>query len=1172
MHGASPGSQRFGMTFFVAVLLLGAWFGAVEGAITVPTFGAKTSSATTDFRPTLYTVPTTAFIGRVDKGVDNDIDDDCFYLRFGSSTAGALAVGDFGIGGGITATSCSIGAFLTVADSPVLTDLDEDGALTDFASVLNYLEVDGKQGFSDGDMVYVDQTTTTTGAICSAQGADNTLGFCDLRLKAQTIGSALAYGSMVRAGAGDFVEASDTDGVLPDTAALSAVSDVSLHYFDANQNRLMDAGDTLYLRIGAGTPGTQFHNAGYGAFVPFTMDLRLSAYGALAAGTMVTAGAADHVPTLEAPFGAKVLRIGSTPLTDKLLLHFSAGTTRVQMGDVALNTVTGQTAGVVATSDTTGVGLTGTESAAAFEDMVFAVDLTGNGLDATDGWYLDRRAEFGGDGATKTLSIFDVRLKAVMFGGVTYAAGSVVAAADEDYKGFSGSGHAAAFKLKWFDADRAQSLMTLRALTNAKITGADSTIDPPETAYIEADATVDGTSIRLIPISFTSGSTVAAGNADVNTGGGALMPLVDLRISGGDGTFAAGECAYISADNTVSAGDIRIINCGSVLAGTVAAETDVGGVLTETANPDYVTGPDPTFSAGDFVYIDGDATTNSATAVDFLRVTPISYAPNSLALCPSSGVKDVDCSVSLTALTNAKVTGADGAWTFPTEAVYVSADHAVSIGDKRVTTIVFNSFTALPITDVVAGDADLPGSDVGPGDGLYLSPTALTGATSASIIPLLNDVRLMQPLFAFGSVVTTGNSDFTPRYLSLVSTNSAQPGSSFRWDRGVSGTFTDDTFFLRPGTDTTTVTPLAGDVRLLPSLTLVAGTMFSSGNDDGSATLVRDTTDGGALATICYVSVGSLFSGYDSGDYVYLDTAFFTGSGANVLSQNDVRMTATNGGAAGTMVNTADADRTTYTTCTGHASNGLQGGRSWMIKFLDQDHDGTFDAGGSDNQRIEHLLLSAEQTDGSGDPCNAEATRCSVIMRLGDIPLTGSLTGTTPPTTTTTTTTTTAPAPPGTATVTSTTTPATTSDAETTSSTGPSTPLTIAQINQALEDGLKVTRSDGINTLTWPIQTGITGYQVWSSDSPFVLLATLSADTVTYQHAGEATTKYVVTAYLGTPLTVEQFNAGEIPGYTEAPEGEKAGSPKRGLIPAPGLVFAIAAVAFALALVRRRLA
>lgn len=1179
---------------------------AVGATITVPTFGARTTSSTTDFRPSLFNIDSdagadpAAYVGRVDRNSNDDVTDDCFYLRFGAATTGVnLVSGDFILAAGSTASGCSTpGTFLTSSSAEVqvatpLVDLDEAGALTDVTTVIKFLEVDGKSGFSPGDMLYVDITNSVTTG-CALAGAANTLGVCDIRLRAMTIGSALAFGSLVVSGSGDLSAAGTVDGTLPDTTTLTDLTGESFHFFDTNQNRVLDSGDSLYLRSSLNGPGTQVHNAGFGAFVPIQGDTRLSAYGSNAAGSVVGSGSTDHVPTLETVPTLTVLAVGAHTGSDRLYLHFGAGTTQIQFGDVALNTVSGQTAGVMATTAATGVGLGGLTSA--FAAGVFTIDTNGNGkIDDTDGIYWDLPAAFGGTGTVGKLSTNDIRLRPPSTGG--FAAGSTVGASDADRTTFVEQGTAGGFTPKFFDADLVQGMQFLRALTNAKVSGADNALGAADAAYVESTAAVATGSVRVTGFSYAGGSVVAAGNPDINTVGGALTALSNLRVKDttANSNYDAGECAYISTDLFVSVGDTRVTTCLTFAAGSTVAAADgdclpapsctgTTSAIVDTTFLDYVTGADATFTAGtDAVYIDTDGVASTSVAAGFTRVTPVAFAGATTVSCTAPA--NVDCGASLLALTNAKVTGSDGAWSAvigasATEWVYVSSNDVVDATDLRITSVTLNTFTGATGSTVASGDADLPGSDFGSGDGLYLSPVALTGAAGASKIPQHGELRLVHPTLAFGSSVSTGNADFTPRYLALVDISTSPPGNLFRYDRGNTGTITDDTFFLRPGTSTT-ATPQSGDIRLLPSLgTLAAGTMFSSGDLDGSAPLVVDPNAGQALGQICFVNpTGSTFSGYDGNDFVYIDNAPTGFSGLGTLTQNDIRLTAITGAgtfAAGTMVGASDGDRVAFTTCTGHASNGLGttlGNRAWMLKILDQDYDGVFDAGGTDNQKLEHVLLSADANDGTATPCDALSATgpqpgCSTILLLGDIPLTGAATsagssgggGSTTVVTTTSTSST------------STTTSSTSTTSSSTTSTAPA--FDVEAANQAVQDSLEVKRKDGQNELTWEPQSGATGYQVWSADSPFVLLGEVAGDQGSYTDTeGGKDTKYLVTAFFSDlgKLTADLVNNGEVPGLSGVPTGEEPTAQKRGFIPAPGLAVALLGVGLALMLVRRKL-
>lgn len=149
------------------------------------------------------------------------------------------------------------------------------------------------------------------------------------------------------------------------------------------------------------------------------------------------------------------------------------------------------------------------------------------------------------------------------------------------------------------------------------------------------------------------------------------------------------------------------------------------------------------------------------------------------------------------------------------------------------------------------------------------------------------------------------------------------------------------------------------------------------------------------------------------------------------------------------------------------------------------------------------------------------------------------------------------------------------------SSSSSSPAIDIAEANQNLRSSTQVIRDGTSNTITWGEQTGVAGYQVWGSSSPFVLLATLNgASASSYTDANApADRAYLVTAFLpGGELEADDVNGGNVPGYTAAPTGSTATtqsststSSKPGFIPGPGLVALLGVVAVALAITRRKL-
>lgn len=130
-----------------------------------------------------------------------------------------------------------------------------------------------------------------------------------------------------------------------------------------------------------------------------------------------------------------------------------------------------------------------------------------------------------------------------------------------------------------------------------------------------------------------------------------------------------------------------------------------------------------------------------------------------------------------------------------------------------------------------------------------------------------------------------------------------------------------------------------------------------------------------------------------------------------------------------------------------------------------------------------------------------------------------------------------------------------------------------ASLNQQLAASLQVKKEGDANTLTWTDVSGEDGYQVWSHDSPYALIASLPAGATTYKDEnGGADTTYLVTAVVGgATLTADDVNGGAVPGYSGVPAGEAPAEGKKGFIPAPSPVVALAALVAVALLARRRL-
>jgi MYXO-CTERM domain-containing protein len=130
----------------------------------------------------------------------------------------------------------------------------------------------------------------------------------------------------------------------------------------------------------------------------------------------------------------------------------------------------------------------------------------------------------------------------------------------------------------------------------------------------------------------------------------------------------------------------------------------------------------------------------------------------------------------------------------------------------------------------------------------------------------------------------------------------------------------------------------------------------------------------------------------------------------------------------------------------------------------------------------------------------------------------------------------------------------------------------LAQVNQRIAASLYVDRRDGVNVLTWGLQSDVAGYQVFSADSPFVLLDEVPGDRTTWSDPnGSRTTRYLVTAFFDdlSKLTADLVNAGQVPGYSGVPEGQKASAPG-GFIPGPSPLLLVGLLGLAALLARRR--
>lgn len=1002
----------------LAVVLLLAFVPAAPAAFHAPNYSNAVATTTTDFRPSLESPSgNTAYLTRWDRASTNVINDDVFYVSFraAATVAGSVvAAGDVRIvapsGSGVTA-----GQVVATGDADIgqtLIAADRGANFAAFLPLLKFLENDGTPGFTAGDLVYVD--TGDLGAECAAEAVGFTV--CDLRL---TPYSSLVAGTLVNVGDADLSEFGDADGTYPDTGNdLVAFTGPSILYFDGNENNVLDRGsplDTVYVRLPDGLPSAGADAAFEGPtnFIPrpvVTQDLRLTAFASHAFGTLAAVGNTDVVPLLEA---LPASRLVCTPApacaasvtalaTDRLLLSFDQGTlaSRLQPGDLTLNTATGQTMGTFLTTGATGVGIGFSASATAPTAAFFFVDLSPSGFGEEDPVYLNRPADIGGAadaGNGLRVSVNDVRATATSGG----AAGSAVASGAADLVAYQTTDGTAMTAVKFFDADRGQPATALRAFATGtvRVSGADGAwASATELVYASGTSTalaspVAAGHLRVNGVTYAEDSTAECTtnqNADCGDTLFSAWTTTNIYLTGGDGAYAGGEDAYISTDTEITDGDVRLTPTaggavGSVVscAATPAECAGAPGELTLATNP-CITGADATWNTGEVAYQNTAACPATVTGATLSRITPVT-----LAGATAVASTDPDLGLATTAATDSfKVTGADGVYTASTDNMYVSANLAIGVGDTRVNTVTLGAAPTLASASaVLAGEPDIAAGDAGPGDTLYLSHRSLADAK----VPLYSNVRLAPyGSNAAGGFVAAGTLDYTPRVLTFVAAAATDPTMCVsRTDRSNPGQFTDDAFYLSTSCGAEPTAVVAGDIRLtIPGgLTgLLAGSIVQGGDADiiGSAnTRALGAFDSDTLA-FRYIDGPNSKAGsiYDSGDLVYVEQTLAV-AGDNALSAGDLRLKSTVVGgqtfAAGTIATASNTDVISYPGTANFKADPDAGTQVFRGKFLDKDGDAAFDTG-------EHVILGPDAAD-----CTL-GTKCTPMLRLGDLYLSGTAT------------------------------------------------------------------------------------------------------------------------------------------------------------------------------------
>jgi hypothetical protein len=600
------------------------------------TFGSKVTSSTTNFIPTLRNVTTHAFVAYQGLGTANDKSDDFFYIHFGAAGDTTVAAGDIRVAKGPSYTgSLTTGTVVRAGDSDVgatITILDCDGggaavgdAIFRRGTCLRYLELDG---YTTGDGVYFD-----TGSGCANfGGASGAIAACDVRLTTRTINStSYSGGSLVASANLDLTEGTGVNawnGVFPETSTFYTFSNggIQLLRYNATQQptsngRPANDGsvtDTIYLRLGANsTLPTQSNADGSGAFVPMPGDVRLTAFGSLAAGTVVKAGDADTVPTLQALAGTvRLAKIGAAGSTDRLFLTWGTGA-NIRYGDIALNTVssaadcggsTSQTAFTVVTTAATCLGKA--TDASTTTVSFFYVDRSPTGFGSEDCVYLNRPSSdsMGGSADTLVISVLDVRMTSCE----GFSAGSVVASGNADLS-FTDTG--TALTPKWYDADRGQGSQPLRSLWRAAMTN--RTWTSHVQIYIDKDGN-GNVSHGDVRVSVNNASYATAGSTASCSPwatrqwdcGRAIYQAPWVKVTGADGSWtSSSENVFVDIDNNSlpTNGDGRAFSFNPNSCCTVA----VNATNTLVAASADSLSAYSTFGSGDSLYLGQNTVANA---------------------------------------------------------------------------------------------------------------------------------------------------------------------------------------------------------------------------------------------------------------------------------------------------------------------------------------------------------------------------------------------------------------------------------------------------------------------------------------------------------------------------------------------------------------------------------
>jgi hypothetical protein len=649
--------------------------------------------------------------------------------------------------------------------------------------------------------------------------------------------------------------------------------------------------------------------------------------------------------------------------------------------------------------------------------------------------------------------------------------------------------------------------------------------DAADPVYIHRPATLGGTGATPPANGVTAGDFRVTGvTAGASTySAGTVVAFAAIATNPGPGTWFARRLNVDGATETplTSTSNIKYADLTpAAVCGTLAA---------------------PCFTAGtDAAYVDTDSS-GTVTAGDIR----LNAGATGLTAGPATAVVggDADLTRALTATSDFRTGGGDA--TFDNgrgEVVYYSRDAFVNGLDYRLVAATGSALAAGAVA--CPADVDCTGQGLHTSDVFYISRCVVT-CTGRLV---RNDVQLAP---SSGTRVTSASgADFVPTLQALPTPT----GTFLRYNRGDAGSVIDDTFYASTGASTTAITVNSG--RLTPLASQAAGTTVMTSDTEDLAATAPAVSGVANLASLVKSCDLDSIPGYTLNDPVYVDNPPATGGSAAVgtLSNYDVRVTPVTVNAqsytAGTIVGLGSGDLQTTTCAT------LVGG--WTLAFYDDNANSVYDVGDvlyalpPSALTQTQPVLGAVYFSGSGGSTSSGSGGGVV----------------TPPVTTT-----------GPTTTTSTSTSATTTtDSATTTTAAP----TLEDLNKALKASLTVTHdAEGNNVLTWAGQPGVAGYQVWSHSSPWALVLNVDANTNTLVQKAPASTHYLVTAYTSEATKLGDINSQPVPGLGVNPDGPAAdgsgGSAStttkgKGAIPAPEIVFGLAAVAVALAVARRRLA